>query len=122
MVIAPCSPSRSDRMCQERQDRRTRLYGPMGRIASLFLIFMLASQLFSATARRNVEYGRAGDVSLSLDLAVPDGAGPFPAVIIVHGGGWIGGHREYNVQPLFAPLTKAGFAWFSISYRLATDL
>jgi len=94
----------------------------MGRIASLFLIFMLASQLFSATARRNVEYGRAGDVSLSLDLALPDGAGPFPAVIIVHGGGWIGGHREYNVQPLFAPLTKAGFAWFSISYRLATDL
>ena len=29
---------------------------------------------------------------------------------------------DWNVQPLFQPLTDAGFAWFSISYRLATDI
>jgi alpha-L-fucosidase 2 len=57
-----------------------------------------------------------------MDMSVPAGNGPFPAVIIVHGGGWIGGSREFSVQPLFDPLAKAGFAWFSISYRLATDL
>jgi acetyl esterase len=88
-----------------------------------FLIpFMLSSQLFSAPVRRDIEYGRVGNTPLLLDSAVPEGTGPFPAVIIVHGGGWIGGNREYSVRPLFEPLTKAGFAWFSISYRLATDL
>jgi alpha-L-fucosidase 2 len=49
-------------------------------------------------------------------------SGKAPAVIIVHGGGWVRGDRRTDVQPLFKPLTDAGFAWFSISYRLATDM
>jgi alpha-L-fucosidase 2 len=89
----------------------------------LFLPIMLSSQLFAAAnIQRGVEYGRAANQALLLDASVPEGKGPFPAVIIVHGGGWIGGHREYSVQPLFEPLSNAGFAWFSISYRLASDL
>src|SRR5580698_3442055 len=71
---------------------------------------------------KDVEYGRAGKYSLRLDLHVPDGAGPFAAVILVHGGGWIVGDKTNDVQPLFAPLSDAGFAWFSISYRLAGDV
>lgn len=94
----------------------------MRQLVRSFLPFMLLSQLFSAPVRRDIEYGRVGNTPLLLDSAVPEGTGPFPAVIIVHGGGWIAGHREYSVRPLFDPLTKAGFAWFSISYRLATDL
>jgi alpha-L-fucosidase 2 len=43
-------------------------------------------------------------------------------VIIVHGGGWVAGDRRTTVAPLFQPLTDAGFAWFSISYRLATNV
>jgi acetyl esterase/lipase len=39
----------------------------------------------------------------------------------VHGGAWIGANRETSVEPLFEPLSKAGFAWFTISYRLAQD-
>ena len=31
------------------------------------------------------------------------------------------GDRGWNVQPLFAPLAEAKIAWFSISYRLASD-
>ena len=71
---------------------------------------------------KDVEYGRAGKYSLRLDLHIPDGAGPFAAVILVHGGGWIVGDKTNDVQPLFAPLSDAGFAWFSISYRLAGDV
>ncbi len=41
--------------------------------------------------------------------------------MIVHGGGWIGGDRKREVEPLFDPLSRAGFAWFSISYRLAKE-
>ena len=93
----------------------------MGRYLRLLLLMMIAGQLFSASVKRDIEYGRADSAPLLLDAFRPDGEGPFPAVIIVHGGGWIGGHREHSVQPLFEPLAKAGFAWFSISYRLATN-
>lgn len=94
----------------------------MGRALRLLLPMMISSQIYSAPVHRNIEYGQAGDGPLLCDAALPDGSGPFPAVIIVHGGGWIGGHRQHSVEPLFQPLTDAGFAWFSISYRLATDL
>jgi acetyl esterase/lipase len=40
-------------------------------------------------------------------------------VILVHGGAWVSGDRRRSVAPLFQPLTDDGFAWFSISYRLA---
>lgn len=68
---------------------------------------------------KDVEYARAGDVVLKLDASIPDGTGPFPAVIIVHGGGFTGGNKQMYVTPIFEPLTRAGFAWFSIDYRLA---
>jgi acetyl esterase len=72
--------------------------------------------------RRNLEYGRAGGQSLKFDAFLPDGTGPFPAAIIVHGGGWMAGDRVLSVEPLFQPLVEAGFACFSISYRLATQI
>jgi len=71
---------------------------------------------------KDIEYGRAGKYSLRLDAHIPDGTGPFAAVILVHGGAWVGGDRIYNVEPLFKPLADAGFAWFSVSYRLAADV
>jgi acetyl esterase len=55
---------------------------------------------------------------LKLDAYVPKGQGPFPGVIIAHGGGWEAGDKVTYVTPLFEPLAKAGFAWFSIDYRL----
>lgn len=57
-----------------------------------------------------------------MDACVPDDGAKAPAVIIVHGGGWVRGNRQWDVAPLFEPLSDAGFAWFSIDYRLATDV
>jgi len=37
----------------------------------------------------------------------------------VHGGGFEAGDKQTYVKPLFEPLMRAGFAWFSINYRLA---
>jgi alpha-L-fucosidase 2 len=54
-----------------------------------------------------------------MDAFVPSGPGPFPAVIMVHGGGWETGDKVTSIAPLFEPLAKAGFAWFSIDYRLS---
>jgi len=59
-------------------------------------------------------------VTLRLDAHVPPGSGPFPAVILVHGGGWTNGNKTANfVLPLFQPLTETGYTWFTIDYRLA---
>jgi acetyl esterase len=55
---------------------------------------------------------------LKLDAWTPPGRGPFPAVILAHGGGWEAGDKVTYITPLFAPLARAGFAWFSIDYRL----
>ena len=71
--------------------------------------------------QKGVEYGKPGGHALLLDLHVPDGPGPFPAAILVHGGGFDAGSRATNMSPTFQPLADAGFAWFSIDYRMAPE-
>ena len=67
----------------------------------------------------DIEFSRPGGVPLALDAFVPEGGGPFPACILVHGGGFTKGDKRTFITPLFEPLGRAGFAWFSIDYRLA---
>jgi alpha-L-fucosidase 2 len=86
------------------------------RIAAVLLIFGAALR---AEFTPDVEYGRAGSVSLKLDAFVPDGSGPFPAIIWVHGGGFVAGDKAPYPKSLLDPLVKEGFAWFSVNYRLA---
>ncbi len=84
----------------------------------LLLLLMLAPAL--AEVRMDVEYARRGDLSLKLDAHVPEGKGPFPAVILVHGGGWEEGEKAgIFVAPLLPVLDRSGLAWFTIDYRLA---
>jgi acetyl esterase len=75
--------------------------------------------LSSATRIWGCRIRPPGRQALLLDLHVPDGPGPFAAAILIHGGGFDEGSKSTNVRPLFEPLTDAGFAWFSIDYRLA---
>ena len=72
-----------------------------------------------AGLKQDIEFGKAGDVSLTLDAFTPEGDGPFPTCILVHGGGWTKGDKTTFIKPLFDPLSKAGFTWFTINYRLA---
>lgn len=84
-------------------------------------LFLVLAASLSAEDLKDVEYARAGRTSLRLDAHIPDGRGPFPAAILAHGGGWVRGDRS-SVDPIFEPLTSAGIAWFTVSYRLAGDL
>src|SRR5450755_3250619 len=91
-----------------------RTYTPL-----LSALAMACCSLF-AIDKTDVQYGTASGKPLLLDLHVPDApGGPFPAAILVHGGGFDEGSKSTNVRPLFEPLAKAGFAWFSVDYRLA---
>ena len=65
----------------------------------------------------NITYGKAGDTELKLDLARPQGDGPFPAIVFIHGGGWSGGNRQgYRGQ--IQEAAKRGYVAATISYRL----
>lgn len=84
--------------------------------------FVLAAALATAGGvfKENIEFATVDDgEKLTLDAWVPDGPGPFPAVIVVHGGGFVNGDKQTYVKPLFEPLRNSGFAWFTINYRLA---
>jgi alpha-L-fucosidase 2 len=68
---------------------------------------------------KDVPYAHVAGVTLTLDAHIPDGKGPYSAAILVHGGGWVAGDKQQYITYIFQPLTDAGFAWFSINYRLA---
>ena len=85
-----------------------------------FLPMNFSVERTQALMLRDVEYAQAGGISLQLDASLPaEGDEPVPAVIVVHGGAWVAGDRRRTAAPLLQPLADAGFAWFSISYRLA---
>ncbi len=74
----------------------------------------------ATTLQKDVVYD--AERGLRLDAYVPPGPGPFPAVILVHGGGWEAGDKVTYITPLFEPLARANFAWVSIDYRLTPDV
>ena len=88
---------------------------------SFLMLALTAAGILHADAldKTDVEYANQAGKPVLLDLHVPSGPGPFPAAILVHGGGFDEGSKSTNVRPLFQPLSDAGFAWFSIDYRLA---
>lgn len=92
---------------------------------ALLLAFAAAAVATAApTFKSDIEYAQAAGESLKLDACVPEGAGPFPAVILIHGGSWSGGDktggpRKGNMAPMHDALTAGGIAWFSVNYRLA---
>jgi acetyl esterase/lipase len=68
--------------------------------------------------RPGVAYATHDGVALLGDLYVPAGAGPFPALIATHGGGWQAGAR--TAFQFWGPyLAARGYVLFAVSYRLA---
>src|SRR2546423_9329498 len=74
-----------------------------------------------AETLRDIEYARVGNKSLKLDLHVPDGAGPFPVIVWVHGGGWSSGDKALSASSPQIRQTARGYAVASINYRLSQE-
>ncbi len=70
----------------------------------------------SFTSYLDLEYANVNNTSLRLDLYVPDGGGPFPVVIWIHGGGWQTGDKS-DPTPAIREVNR-GYAVVSINYRL----
>jgi acetyl esterase/lipase len=73
----------------------------------------------SVTIHQGIAYANHDGVELLGDLYLPKGAKSAPALVAVHGGGWVQGVR--TAFQYWGPyLAARGTAMFSISYRLAT--
>jgi acetyl esterase/lipase len=63
--------------------------------------------------------GRA-ERCMQLSIAHPkNGSGPFPAVVLIHGGGWLVGDHN-NCVPFGLRLAQQGYVAVTVSYRLST--
>ncbi len=56
------------------------------------------------------------------DLRMPEGKGPFPVVVLIHGGCWTKGFAtKQNLAPLASALQARGIATWNIEYRQIGD-
>lgn len=115
---------------------------PLFKLATLLAIFCLLSGTFTLSAQEkakprtkkkaavpklpegvkqlaNLEYKKAGDMSLKLDLYLPEKTtGKLPVVVWIHGGGWLKGSKDRCPATWLVP---EGFAVASVQYRLSTE-
>ena len=72
------------------------------------------------TKQMEVAYKSTPAGRLHLDVYRPVGAGPYPVVVMIHGGGWArGGRFDMGLSKWAGYLAEAGLAVVSIDYRLA---
>lgn len=73
-------------------------------------------------AKRDLTYCTIGDRDLKLDVFYPKRKlkGGYPAVLIVHGGGWRSGDRSQHI-PLAQRLAEKGYVAVTAEYRLSTE-
>ena len=67
------------------------------------ITFVIMSQTLCAAPLRLIrgfEYAESAGGPRRFDAYLPSSSTPTPAAIIVHGGGWVGGDRRTNVEPL----------------------
>ena len=73
-----------------------------------------------AITTQDIEYLRHGDTPLTMRLFRPEGAGPFPCIVDVHGGAWCRGDLN-TCKDRDEALAEAGFAVAAIDFRHAGD-
>jgi acetyl esterase/lipase len=73
------------------------------------------------TSELGIEYGKAGDRSLKLDLYRHLKADrPLPLIIFIHGGGWKGGDRS-DMAFYCVTFAEKGYITATISYRFSQE-
>lgn len=73
-------------------------------------------------AQENVVYKTTAGKTLTADIYRPttEKAEKFPAVLLIHGGGWLSGSKE-NLRPMAQRLAERGYVAVTVGYRLGTE-
>ena len=89
--------------------------------AAQFLTQQDVARLAAAPAQHRVAYGN--DRMQFGDLRLPDGEGPHPVAIVIHGGCWLSAFADLQLMaPLADALTRAGVATWNIEFRSADNV
>lgn len=94
-------------------------------ITALAIVLVIATNCaagepLAAGVHKDLVYATRGDLELKADVNVPKGEGPFPAVLLVHGGSWRSGNKQ-QLGFVSGRLARNGYTVVAINYRLAPD-
>ena len=64
---------------------------------------------------RTYRYG--AHASQRADLHLPDGPGPHPVIVLIHGGSWAATYGKIVMRPVACELARRGWAAWNIEYR-----
>lgn len=79
----------------------------------------------AVTTEKNVVYDTIDKQELQLDISAPKEGGPYPCVVLLHGGAWVGGSRKdlsvggKGGPSLIEEVAAKGYVVASVGYRLA---
>jgi acetyl esterase/lipase len=65
---------------------------------------------------RDVTFVEVDGRALTLDVSAPEGDGPFPILMIIHGGGWTL-HTNTVMEGMARYITNRGYVVFNVNYR-----
>jgi len=71
----------------------------------------------SVEFRPDVEYGRGGEETLRLNLALPGAPEKRPCIVFIHGGAWAAGNRK-DLDFVVKEAAQRGYVAATVSYRL----
>src|SRR5947209_7768545 len=97
--------------------------GAVGAVCGLGVLVWTFTEAQSPSVRvrteNDVVFASVADTTLKMDIAMPiEGKGPFPAVVCIHGGGWVGGERKQMTQTIEV-LARRGYVAVAPDYRVA---
>lgn len=74
---------------------------------------------FKLEGLQPIKYGQ--DPSQIAELLLPDAFGPFPVVVVIHGGWWQTGWDRRGVREVAEDLAESGYATWNLEYRLVGE-
>src|SRR5688500_7861751 len=91
-----------------------------GALLCMTVVVTADAQPAKVIVKRDVVYGTVHGAGLVADLAYPEGKGPFPVILSVHGGRWYASSRTDPGEGAINVAQWAGLGFFamSIDYRL----
>jgi acetyl esterase/lipase len=88
-------------------------------VATMSVVSSLQAAEAEVDYKPDITYATVDGEELKLDLASPEGLDhPVPAVVVIHGGGWMGGKRQ-DMAPIAKQVAAHGYVAPTISYRFA---
>lgn len=91
-------------------------------LAPLFVVFFQAVTYIpmkGQDAFLRIQYGL--DSLQFGDLRLPDGEGPFPVIVIIHGGCWLNQYDYTLMNAMAEDLTQRGYVTWNLEYRRIGD-